>query len=146
MQYGRYLLISSSREGTQPANLQEIWNDNMKPPWESKYTININAEMNYWPAELLNLSDCHEPFFKLTEDCAVTGCSIAREHYDCDGWVLHHNTDLWRGAAPTNSAPYRVWPTGAAWVCTHLWEHFQFTQDTVFLRDRAFPVMNLSKC
>ena len=141
MQYGRYLLISSSRQGTQPANLQGIWNDNIKPPWESKYTLNINAEMNYWPSELLNLSDCHEPFLKLVEECAVTGKSIAREHYNCDGWVLHHNTDIWRGAAPINSAPYGVWPTGAAWVCTHLWEHFQFTGDTAFLRDRAYPVM-----
>ena len=141
MQYGRYLLISSSREGTQPANLQGIWNDKIKPPWESKYTTNINAEMNYWPSELLNLSECHEPFLKLIEECALTGRSIAREHYNCDGWVLHHNTDLWRGAAPINSAPYGVWPTGAAWVCTHLWEHFLFTRDTMFLRERAYPVM-----
>jgi len=141
MQYGRYLLISSSREGTQPANLQGIWNKELKPPWESKYTTNINVEMNYWPAELLNLSDCHESFFRLIEECAVTGQSIAREHYDCDGWVLHHNTDIWRGAAPINSAPYGVWPTGAAWVCSHLWEHYLFTQDITFLRDRAYPVM-----
>ncbi len=141
MQYGRYLLISSSREGTQPANLQGIWNKELKPPWESKYTTNINAEMNYWPAELLNLSECHEPFFRLIEECAVTGQSIAREHYACEGWVLHHNTDIWRGAAPINSAPYGVWPTGAAWVCSHLWEHYQFTQDITFLRDRAYPVM-----
>ncbi|MCP4311531.1 MAG: glycoside hydrolase family 95 protein [Bacteroidetes bacterium] len=141
MQYGRYLLISSSREGTQPANLQGIWNKELKPPWESKYTTNINAEMNYWPAELLNLPECHEPFFRLIEECAVTGQSIAREHYACDGWVLHHNTDIWRGAAPINSAPYGVWPTGAAWVCSHLWEHYLFTQDITFLRDRAYPLM-----
>jgi alpha-L-fucosidase 2 len=141
MQYGRYLLISSSREGTQPANLQGIWNMELKPPWESKYTTNINAEMNYWPAELLNLTECHEPFFQLIEDCAVTGRAIAREHYDCDGWVLHHNTDIWRGAAPINSAPYGVWPTGAAWVCSHLWEHYQFTLDMDFLGNRAYPVM-----
>ncbi len=97
--------------------------------------------MNYWPAELLNIPECHEPFFQLIEDCAVTGQSIAREHYDCDGWVLHHNTDIWRGAAPINSAPYGVWPTGAAWVCSHLWEHYRFSQDMVFLRNRAYPVM-----
>ena len=141
MQYGRYLLISSSRKGTQPANLQGIWNKELKPPWESKYTTNINVEMNYWPAELLNLSECHEPFLKMVEECAVTGRSVAKEHYNCDGWVLHHNTDIWRGAAPINSAPYGVWPTGAAWVCTHMWEHFLFTQDTLFLYERAYPVM-----
>ena len=112
---------------------------------ERKHSLNcivsFNAEMNYWPAELLNLPECHGPFFRLIEECAITGQSIAREHYACEGWVLHHNTDIWRGAAPINSAPYGVWPTGAAWVCSHLWEHYLFTQDVTFLRERAYPLM-----
>ena len=141
MQYGRYLLISSSRIGTQPANLQGKWNDELHPPWESKYTTNINVEMNYWPSEVLNLSECQEPFFKLIEECSQTGKIVAREQYNCDGWVLHHNTDIWRGTAPVNSSPYGIWPGGAAWVCSHLWEHFLFTRDKVFLREQAYPVM-----
>lgn len=140
-QYGRYLLISSSRPGTQPANLQGIWNDLLTPPWGSKYTTNINAEMNYWPAELLNLSDCHEPLFRLIEDVSQAGQKTAREHYNAQGWVLHHNTDLWRGTAPINASNHGIWVTGGAWMCQHLWEHFQFTQDLDFLRNRAYPIM-----
>lgn len=141
VQYGRYLMISSSRTGTMPANLQGIWNQDMKPAWDSKYTTNINAEMNYWPAELTNLSDCHGPLFRLIEECAQTGKVTAKVHYNADGWILHHNTDIWRGTAPINHSNHGIWVGGSGWLCTHMWEHFLFTQDTVFLRNRAWPVM-----
>jgi alpha-L-fucosidase 2 len=140
-QYGRYLLIASSRPGTQPANLQGLWNDQMAPPWESKYTTNINFEMNYWPAELANLSECHEPMFDLIRDCSITGRTTAKRHYDSRGWLIHHNTDLWRGAAPINASDHGIWVTGGAWMCQHLWWHYEFTQDREFLRNRAYPVM-----
>jgi alpha-L-fucosidase 2 len=140
-QYGRYLLISSSRPGTQPANLQGIWNDRMKPPWDSKYTININTEMNYWLAEMTNLSECAEPLIRMVEDLSVTGRNVAREHYGLDGWVTHHNTDIWRGAAPINHANHGIWVTGGAWLTQHVWWHYQFTQDKEFLKNRAYPVM-----
>jgi alpha-L-fucosidase 2 len=141
LQYGRYLLISSSRPGTRPANLQGIWNDLLTPPWGSKYTTNINAEMNYWPAELLNLSPMHDPLFKMIEELAATGKYTARDHYNAPGWVLHHNTDLWRGTAPINAANHGIWVTGGAWLCHHLWEHYQFTHDKAFLKNRAYPLM-----
>lgn len=140
-QYGRYLLISSSRPGTRPANLQGIWNDLTNPPWGSKYTTNINAEMNYWPAELLNLSPMHEPFFNMIEELSITGKQTARDHYNAPGWVLHHNTDLWRGTAPINAANHGIWVTGGAWLCQHLWEHYLFTQDKIFLKNKAYPIM-----
>jgi alpha-L-fucosidase 2 len=140
-QYGRYLLISSSRPGTRPANLQGIWNDLTKPPWGSKYTTNINAEMNYWPAELLNMSAMHEPLFSMIEELAVTGKQTAKDHYNAPGWVLHHNTDLWRVTAPINAANHGIWVTGGAWLCQHLWEHYLFTQDKDFLKNRAYPIM-----
>ncbi len=140
-QYGRYLLISSSREGTQPANLQGIWNDKLAPPWDSKYTININTEMNYWPAEMTNLPECAEPLFSMVEDLSETGQNVAREHYDLDGWVTHHNTDLWRGAAPINNANHGIWVTGGAWLSQHLWWHYQYTGNEEFLRNRAYPVL-----
>ncbi|WP_242692039.1 glycoside hydrolase family 95 protein [Aridibaculum aurantiacum] len=143
-QYGRYLLISSSRPGTRPANLQGIWNDLLTPPWGSKYTTNINAEMNYWPAELLNLSPLHEPFFKMVEELAEAGRQTAKEHYNTKGWVLHHNTDLWRGTAPINASNHGIWVTGGAWVSQHLWEHYLFTQDKEFLRNKAYPIMKQS--
>jgi len=141
MQYGRYLLISSSRPGTRPANLQGIWNDLTNPPWGSKYTTNINAEMNYWPAELLNLSPLHQPLFDMISELAVTGKQTAKDHYNAPGWVLHHNTDLWRGTAPINAANHGIWVTGGAWLCHHLWEHYQFTQDRDFLKNKAYPIM-----
>jgi alpha-L-fucosidase 2 len=141
LQYGRYLLISSSRPGTRPANLQGIWNDLLAPPWGSKYTTNINAEMNYWPAELLNLSLMHEPLFKMIEELAEAGKKTAKLHYNAPGWVLHHNTDLWRGTAPINASNHGIWVTGGAWLCFHLWEHYLFTQDQAFLKSRAYPVM-----
>ncbi len=140
-QYGRYLLISSSRPGTKPANLQGIWNDLTSPPWGSKYTTNINAEMNYWPAELLNLSPMHEPLFDMISELAVAGKQTAKDQYNAPGWVLHHNTDLWRGTAPINASNHGIWVTGGAWLCQHLWEHYLFTQDKKFLQQKAYPVM-----
>jgi alpha-L-fucosidase 2 len=141
LQYGRYLLISSSRPGTRPANLQGIWNDLLNPPWGSKYTTNINAEMNYWPAENLNLSPMHEPLFKMIEELSQTGKQTAKDHYNAPGWVLHHNTDLWRGTAPINASNHGIWVTGGAWLCQHLWERYLFTQDKNFLQNKAYPVM-----
>lgn len=140
-QYGRYLLISSSRPGTQPANLQGIWNDRMAPPWDSKYTININTQMNYWPAEITNLGECAEPLIKMVEDLAVTGQNVAKEHYNLKGWVAHHNTDLWRGAAPINHADHGIWPTGGAWLSQHLWWRYQFSGDKEYLKNTAYPVL-----
>ena len=140
-QFGRYLLIAGSRPGTQPANLQGIWNDQMKPPWDSKWTTNINTQMNYWPAEVTNLAECHEPLFDLIEECAITGRKTAQAHYGARGWVLHHNTDLWRGTAPINNSDHGIWPTGGAWLCRHLWDHYLFSGDHDFLARRAYPVM-----
>jgi len=140
VQYARYLMISSSRPGGQPANLQGIWNDKLDPPWESKWTTNINAEMNYWPVELTNLSECHEPLFNMIEECSLSGAIIAKEHYGCNGWVLHHNTDIWRGAAPINASNHGIWVTGGAWLSLHFWEHYLFTQDKEFLALK-YPIM-----
>lgn len=139
-QYGRYLLIASSRPAGQPANLQGIWNDQLNPPWDSKYTCNINTEMNYWPAEVTNLAECHEALFKAIEELAESGKRTAREHYGARGWVLHHNFDLWRGTAPINHADHGIWVTGGAWLCQHLWERYQFSGDKKFLQ-RAYPTM-----
>ena len=139
-QYGRYLLISSSRPGSQPANLQGIWNHLMTPPWESKYTININTEMNYWPAETTNLSECHEPLLRMVSELVENGSRTAQVHYGARGWVCHHNTDLWRQTAPIDGPLWGFWPTGGAWLCTHLWDHYEFTGDKKFLA-RAYPVM-----
>jgi alpha-L-fucosidase 2 len=140
-QYGRYLLIGSSRAGGQPANLQGIWNDKLKPPWDSKYTCNINTEMNYWPAEVGALGECHGALFAALADLAETGRTVAKEHYAARGWVVHHNFDLWRGAAPINAANHGIWVTGSGWMALHLWEHFLFTQDRQFLKKTAFPLM-----
>jgi alpha-L-fucosidase 2 len=139
-QYGRYLLISSSRPGTQPANLQGIWNDSMSPPWGSKYTININTEMNYWPAEVTNLAECTEPLFGMIHDLSETGAKMARAQYGAGGWVAHHNTDLWRAAGPIDGARWGIWPTGGAWLCQHLWEHYLFSGDRAFLA-HAYPLL-----
>ena len=128
-QYGRYLLISSSRPGSQPANLQGIWNDQLNPPWDSKWTTNINTEMNYWPVEVTNLSECHEPLFDMLDDVAESGRKTAMAHYGCRGWVLHHNTDIWRGTAPINASNHGIWVTGGAWLCQDLWERYAFTGD-----------------
>jgi alpha-L-fucosidase 2 len=139
-QFGRYLLMASSRPGTQPANLQGIWNKDTFPSWGSKYTININTEMNYWPAEVANLSECHEPLFDLIDSLREHGRKTARVHYNCGGFVAHHNTDLWRLTTPVDGARWGLWPMGAAWLSTHLWEHYAFTGDTEFLH-RAYPIM-----
>ncbi len=139
-QYGRYLLISSSQPGGQPANLQGIWNDSFHAPWDSKFTININTEMNYWPAEVTNLAECHEPLFDLIGDLSETGAETARILYGADGWTAHHNTDLWRICGPIDMAQYGMWPNGGAWLATHLWEHYLFTGDKDFLR-KYYPVI-----
>ncbi len=140
-QYGRYLMIGSSRPGGQPANLQGLWNESNSPPWDSKYTDNINTEMNYWPVEESNLSECHLPLFDALKDLAVSGARTAKEQYAARGWVLHHNFDLWRGTAPINASNHGIWETGGAWLSTHLWEHYLFTGDRQFLRDTAYPLM-----
>ena len=139
--YGRYLLIASSRTGGHAANLQGLWNDKLAPSWDSKYTVNINTEMNYWPAELTNLSECHMPLFDMLEDCSETGAHTAQTFYGAPGWVLHHNTDGWRGTAPINNSNHGIWPTGGAWLCQHLWWHYSFSLDETFLRQRAYPTM-----
>ena len=139
-QYGRYLLIASSRPGDEPANLQGVWNEELNPPWESKYTININAEMNYWPVEIANLSECHEPLFDMIDDLMISGARTAKKQYGARGWVAHHNTDHWRGTAPINNVD-GIWQTGGAWLCHHLWEHYLFTGDKTFLKKRAYPAM-----
>ena len=138
--YGRYLLISSSRPGTQPANLQGIWNDSTKPPWESKYTININTEMNYWPAEPTALAECTQPLIDMVRDLAVTGARTAREMYGARGWVAHHNTDLWRATAPIDGAQWGLWPTGGAWLCMHLWYRYDYGRDATYLKS-VYPLM-----
>jgi len=140
LQFGRYLLIASSRSGCQPANLQGIWNPHMKPPWESKHTININQQMNYWPAEMGNLAECHEPMLRMTTELVESGSRTARRHYNAPGWVCHHNTDLWRATAAIDGVRWGLWPTGGAWLCQHLWEHFLYGADRAYLR-RVYPVM-----
>ena len=140
-QYGRYLLIASSRAGGQPANLQGLWNDTNEPPWDSKYTVNINTEMNYWPAETTNLPETTTALFDALAEVARSGASAARAHYNARGWVLHHNFDLWRGTAPINHSNHGIWPTGGAWLCQHLWQHYLFGGDEDFLRRTAYPLM-----
>lgn len=144
MQYARYLMISSSRPGTQAPNLQGIWNNLLTPPWGSKYTTNINLEMNYWPVELLNLSDCAEPLFSLIKDLSVSGAKTAKAHYGAPGWVEHHNTDIWRATAPINNSNHGIWQGGSGWLVQHLWEHYLFTQDQDFLKNTAYPLMKSS--
>ncbi len=139
-QFGRYILISSSRPGTQPANLQGIWNAYQNPSWDSKYTTNINTEMNYWPVETANLSELAEPLVRLVEDVTDQGNEVAREHYGASGWVLHQNTDIWRVAAPMDGPTWGTFTTGGAWLTTQLWEHYLFTQDKKFLQD-IYPVI-----
>jgi alpha-L-fucosidase 2 len=145
-QFGRYLLIASSRPGTQPANLQGIWNDAIQPPWNSNYTININTEMNYWPVEVCNLAECHEPLLTMIGELAVNGRVTAEVNYGCQGWVAHHNSDLWRQSAPVGNygegnPVWANWPMGGAWLCQNLWEHYAFSGDLDFLRERGYPLM-----
>lgn len=138
--FGRYLMIASSRPGTEPANLQGIWNDDMNPSWDSKYTTNINTEMNYWPVESSNLSECAEPLVRMIRELTDQGTQVAREHYGAKGWVFHQNTDLWRVAAPMDGPTWGTFTVGGAWLCTHLWEHYQYTMDAAFLKE-TYPLM-----
>jgi alpha-L-fucosidase 2 len=140
VQYARYLLIASSRPGSQPANLQGIWNEGTNPPWGSKYTININTEMNYWPADPANLGECVEPVVRMVEELALTGAVTARTCYGARGWVAHHNTDLWRAAAPIDGPLWGMWPTGGAWLCKTLWDHYEYQPDETYLR-RIYPLL-----
>ena len=139
-QYGRYLMIAGSRPGTQPLNLQGIWNNEVHPPWGSKYTININIQMNYWVAEICNLSECHEPLLRMVGELQAPGKNTAKVHYQAGGWVAHHNTDLWRGTAPVDGAQWGMWPMGGAWLCQHLWEHYLYTGDVEHLK-KSYPIM-----
>jgi alpha-L-fucosidase 2 len=139
-QFGRYLLISSSRPGGQAANLQGLWNESMNPPWQSKYTININTEMNYWPAEPCNLAECTEPLIAMVKDLSQTGARTAGEMYGARGWVAHHNTDLWRATGPIDGPEWGMWPMGGAWLCDHLWDHYEFSGDKEYLKE-VYPIM-----
>lgn len=139
-QFGRYLMIGSSRPGTEPANLQGIWNDNMNPSWDSKYTTNINTEMNYWPVESGNLSECAEPLVRMIKEITDQGTQVAREHYGARGWVFHQNTDIWRVAAPMDGPTWGTFTVGGAWLCTHIWEHYQYTRDKDFLKE-TYPLL-----
>ncbi|WP_339756367.1 glycoside hydrolase family 95 protein [Algoriphagus aquimarinus] len=140
VQYARYLLISSSRPGTLPPTLQGIWNDNLTPPWLSGYTTNINLEMNYWHAEMANLAELQEPLFGMIADLSISGAKVAEKHYGADGWVAHHNVDIWRGAAPVNASHHGIWVTGGAWLTTHIWDHYRFSLNEDFLRE-YYPLM-----
>ncbi|GHT73567.1 large protein [Bacteroidia bacterium] len=140
-QFGRYALVSSSRAGGQTANLQGIWNQDLLPPWGSKYTININIQMNYWPAEVTNLSETTQPLFDMVQDLSETGHKTAKVYYGInEGWVTHHNTDLWRGSAPVDASRFGMWPVGGAWLTLHLCEHYNYTQDIEFLK-KYYPVI-----
>jgi alpha-L-fucosidase 2 len=139
-QFGRYLLISCSRLGGQAANLQGLWNDSMNPPWQSKYTININTEMNYWPAEPCNLAECTGPLIAMVKDLSQTGARTAQEMYGARGWLAHHNTDLWRATGPIDGPEWGMWPTGGAWLCGHLWDHYEFSPDEAYLAE-VYPIM-----
>jgi alpha-L-fucosidase 2 len=140
-EFGRYLLIASSRPGSMAANLQGIWNDQLAPAWDSKYTININTEMNYWPAEVTNLSELHQPLFDLVENAREDGRHVARALWNAKGFVMHHNTDAWGDAVPIDGVGSGIWPMGAAWLSLHYWDHYDYTRDRSFLRNRAYPVM-----
>jgi alpha-L-fucosidase 2 len=140
VQYARYLLISCSRPGGQPATLQGLWNDKINPPWGSKYTVNINTEMNYWPAEPANLAPCVEPLVEMVRQLSVAGAEIAKVHYGARGWLCHHNTDLWRAAAPIDGARFGMWPMGGAWLCLHLWDRWDYGRDKAYLAD-VWPIL-----
>jgi len=145
-QYGRYLLIASSRPGTQPANLQGIWNEETRPPWSSNYTLNINTEMNYWPAETTNLAELHEPLLTFIGNLAKNGSKTAKVHYGTRGWTAHHNSDIWALSNPVGDfghgdPVWAMWPMGGVWLCQHLWEHYAFGRNERFLRNQAYPIM-----
>jgi alpha-L-fucosidase 2 len=138
--FGRYLLISSSQPGGQPANLQGIWNHQTAPPWDSKYTVNINTEMNYWPSNVTNLPETNQPLFQMLKELPVTGQGTARTMYGAGGWVLHHNTDIWRSSGVVDGATWGMWPNGGAWLCQHIWQHYLYTGDKAFLKEH-YPVL-----
>jgi len=141
-QYGRYLMICGSRFGTQPVNLQGIWNKEILPPWASNYTLNINTEMNYWPVETCNLSECADPLIQMIRELSVTGRRIAEQSFNLEGWTANHNSTIWRTANPVEGNPvHSFWPMAGGWLCSHLWEHYQFTEDKEFLRETAYPLM-----
>jgi len=140
-QFGRYLMISGSRPGGQPLNLQGIWNDQLVPPWNGAYTININAQMNYWPAELTNLSECQEPFFKAIKELAINGHETAKNMYGTAGWVAHHNMDIWRHAEPIDMCNCSFWPMAGGWLTSHFWERYLFSPDKIFLKNEVFPLL-----
>jgi alpha-L-fucosidase 2 len=133
-------MISGSRPETQPLNLQGIWNESLRPPWDSKYTININTEMNYWPAEPCNLAECTEPLIRMVTELVVPGSRTAKVNYNARGWVCHHNTDIWRATAPIDGPTWGFWPTGGAWLCRHLWERYAYGGDKQYL-EKIYPVM-----
>lgn len=139
-QFGRYLLISSSQPGGQPANLQGIWNEHLNPPWDSKYTININTEMNYWPSEVTNLPELNEPLFSMIKDLSETGRDAAQQIYNARGWVVHHNTDIWRISGPVDGAYYGMWPMGGAWLTQHMWQHYLYSGNKIFLSE-VYPIL-----
>ena len=139
-QFGRYLMISGSRPGGQPLTLQGLWNDSMAPPWESKYTVNINTEMNYWPVEICNLAECHEPLIQMVQELVEPGSRTAKVNWGAGGWVCHHNTDLWRATAPIDGPAWGLWPTGGAWLSKHLWDHYEFNPDNAYLT-KVYPTM-----
>ena len=139
-QFGRYLLISSSRPGGQPANLQGLWNDQLTPPWDSKYTVNINTEMNYWPSEVTNLTEMNEPLIRMVQELSQTGRQTAKDMYGAKGWVLHHNTDIWRFNGPVDGAFWGMWPMGGAWLSQHLFDKYEFNGDKEFLKS-VYPVV-----
>jgi len=140
-QFGRYLLLASSRPGSEPANLQGVWNDEFDPPWNSGYTLNVNLEMNYWPALQANLAECAAPLYDFVDDLRGPGGRIGEVHYGCDGFAVHHNSDLWRNAAPVDGAQWGLWPMGAAWLSRLVWDHYAFTRDETFLRETAYPIL-----
>ena len=139
-QFGRYLLIAGSRPGSQPLNLQGKWNESIGPPWGSKWTLNCNAEINYWPVETSNLAECHEPLLRMIEELREPGRRTARVNYNCRGWVVHHNADIWRGTAVVDGFSWGIFTVGGAWLCQHLWEHYDFHHDKEFLA-RAYPTL-----
>ncbi|MCE5347201.1 MAG: glycoside hydrolase family 95 protein [Bacteroidales bacterium] len=139
--FGRYLLISSSRPGTQPANLQGIWSNSLTPSWSSNWTLNCNAQINYWPAEICNLSECHLPLIEMTKELSIDGAKTAKNLYGCRGWIAHHNTDIWRTTQPVGgTGMWAIYQVGSGWLCHHLWEHFEFTLDTNYLKE-VYPVL-----
>lgn len=140
-QFGRYLMIAGSRPGGQPLNLQGIWNDKIIPPWNGAYTININAQMNYWPAELTNLSECQDPFLDMVRELAVNGATTARAMYGNEGWVAHHNTDIWRHAEPVDICNCSFWPMAAGWLVSHYWERYLFQGNKAFLKNDVYPLL-----